>query len=378
MSRTKTFPIPNPFIESLEPYKPVTSREIALKDSERKVLKLDWNESTRPPSPEVTKSILAQLSRNHMNLYPDITARELRDKLSKYTGQSPDHILVTNGSDDALKLIINTYVKPGGKVIVPVPTYSHFLVFAQAQGGDILEIEYDDPFVVQWEKLFETTSLNPELYYLPSPSNPTGILYLFPQVARLAELAPQSIILVDEAYFEFSQKSVVELVNSWPNIVVTRTFSKAFGMAGLRIGYVIGHPHVIEDLSRLHNPKSVNTISQAAAIGALKDIEYTMRYVESVNEAKEFLLKELDKLGVEAKGTPANYVMIKVPRASEVVQALAKRKCFVRDRSSLPGLKDWFRVTVGPKEDMEEFLARFKDVLRELNSQITDSAKNPL
>ena len=363
----KEIPRPNKYVEQLIPYQPTASRDAAISDMSGRVLKLDWNESTRPPSRRVLESILAQLSRNHLNLYPDIEARELKQALSNYVGLDVDHILVTNGSDDALQLIVRTFIEPGKKIVVPMPTYSHFLVFAQAAGAHIHEIHYQDPFVADWDKLHEAGK-DAKMYYMPSPSNPTGVMYTFPELANLAKTQPQTIFLIDEAYFEFSSKTASNLVDTWPNIIVTRTFSKAFGMAGLRIGYILAHPEVIKLLEKLHNPKSVTTLGQAAALGALQDIEYTQKYVQEVNQAKEFVVEALQDMGLEVRSTPANYIMIRHSHPDELVMALERHQCFVRNRSHLPGLEGWIRVTVGGLPEMTEFIKRLGLALEEIKT----------
>ena len=370
-------PKPNKVIGKLSPYDPANTREKAISGAGLRPLKLDWNESTRPPAPNVTLAIEKHLRTNHLNLYPDIEVKHLRSALADYTGLSMDHILVTNGSDSALELIVRTFPNPGSTVGVPMPTYSHFVVFAKGADLKIREIMYRDPFEVDEAALVRALDEGVAMMYLPSPSNPTGIVYEPQMVKRLALKYPKTIFLLDEAYFEFSGITSARLVDEYPNIIVTRTFSKAFALAGMRVGYLLAHPSVVKDLSKLHNPKSVATINQAAAVGALEGVNYTKAYVDKVKRAREWTVRRLNQLGIEAKSTHANYLLFKVERPKEFAAALYNLNCFVRDRSSMPGMQGWIRVTVGPMEDMKEFIDRVAMVqssLSEEQSQATVSA----
>lgn len=361
-------PEPNKTVKTLRPYDPANTREAAISKTTPVPLKLDWNESTRPPSPNAMKSVEKLIKQNHLNLYPDIETKRLRQSLSGYVGLSKEHILVTNGSDSALELIVRTFMDPGEVVGVPVPTYSHFVVFSKGAGLEVREIPYKDPFQVDWQRLEQALNDGVSMLYLPSPSNPTGIVYHEELVKGMAERFKNVIFLLDEAYFEFSGVSCAGLVDSYPNIIVTRTFSKAFGMAGFRVGYLLAHPKVIKHLSKLHNPKSVATLNQAAAVGALEDVEYMKTYVREVREAREWTVSELRKLGIEARSTHANYILFHVDDPKAFDAALNKLNCFVRDRSSMHGLAGWIRVTVGPIEDMQVFISRVAMVLSQHES----------
>jgi len=363
-SKKRRIPIPKPnkVVQALLPYDPANTRDATINGIGKRPLKLDWNESTRPPAPGVIKAVKEVLDKNHMNLYPDIEVKELRHALSGYTGLSKEHILVTNGSDSSLELIVRTFFDPGEVVGIPVPTYSHFIVFAKGTGLKIREIPYENPFQVDWKALEQALHEGVSMLYLPSPSNPTGIVYHSELVRGMAEEFPNVIFLLDEAYFEFSGQTCAKLVDEYPNIIVTRTFSKAFGMAGFRVGYLLAHPKVVEHLSKIHNPKSVATLNQAAATAALQDVKYMRDYVVKVRAAREWTVSQLRKLGIEAMTTHANYLLFRVENPKAFDSALHAQNCFVRDRSSMPGMAGWIRVTVGPKDDMAEFVNRVAHV----------------
>ncbi len=366
-------PKPNKAVQTLSPYDPANTRDASLRKTYPVPLKLDWNESTRPPSPNVVQAIRNHLSKNHLNLYPDIAVKRLRMAISRYTGLGADHILVTNGSDSALELIVRTFMDPGSVVGVPVPTYSHFVVFSRGAGLQIREIMYQDPFQVDWNALRAALNDGVSMLYLPSPSNPTGIVYHGELVKRMARRFENVIFLLDEAYFEFSGTTCAHLVDTYPNIIVTRTFSKAFGMAGLRVGYVLAHPEVVATLSKLHNPKSVASLNQAAAVGALEDVEYMSTYVKRVRAAREWTVDQLLKMGIDARTTHANYILFHVDNPHDFVRGLHDLNCFVRDRSSMPGMDGWIRVTVGTMDDMRQFVNRVAVVLSGTRQSIRPS-----
>ncbi|GMV39229.1 MAG: histidinol-phosphate aminotransferase [Myxococcales bacterium] len=357
-------PLPSRYVAGIRPYDAVSSRDKIDSGCVRDVYKLDWNESTIPPSPMVLAAIGRFLSNtHHLNWYPELYSKRLTTALASYVGVPEGSLLVTNGSDDALDLVCRTYLDDGDEVVVPSPTYTHFLVYAGARGAQILRVYAEDPFHQNLDGILKSVGYRTKLIYLVSPNNPTGIRYSEEQVSRVLEAAPGAIVIVDEAYFEFCGVSVAVLTQRYPNLVVTRTFSKSFGIAGLRIGYAVACPEVIETLKRIFNPKSVNVLGQIAAEAALQDREYLDRYVASVTAAKELIREHLDARGVECRVTPANYVLIRVPDAKRFCALLEDEGVFIRDRSSIPQLQHYARMSVGTVEQTGEILRRVDRVL---------------
>lgn len=354
-------------LREMSPYDPVSSLPAILDNPEREHYKLDWNESTLPPSPKVRKALQVGLDGMvNLNYYPQLFAHDLRLRLQTYVGFPADHILVTNGSDDALDLLSKTYLNSGDRVLSPYPTYAHFLLFAQARGAIIDKVTSADPYATNVEGLLAEVHENTKLIYLVSPNNPTGQVYSEADVLALAAAAPQAVIILDEAYWEFAQHSLVDLVGRVPNLVVTRTFSKVFGLAALRVGYLIAQPRLIEHLTRLHNPKCVNQLAQVAAAAALDDLDYYDRYVEQVNRSKKLFGRWCDSHGIEFHTTTANFGMVKVERVKEVVAGLAAEGVYVRDRSSFPGLENCFRINLGTVEQTTRVILIFEHVLKNL------------
>jgi histidinol-phosphate aminotransferase len=182
---------------------------------------------------------------HHLNWYPDQRAAELTEKLAGYTGQPLDRILVTSGSDAALDILCQTFLDADDEVVVPSPTYTHFLTYAEARGAHVHQIFGANPFELDLQSVLDALNYRTKMVYLVSPNNPTGVVWPASVVARIARQVPQALVIVDEAYFEFCGKTAVELVERYSNVVVTRTFSKSFGIAGLRVGYMLATERVI-------------------------------------------------------------------------------------------------------------------------------------
>ncbi len=355
-------------VRGIKPYPSVSSLDEIQCRPEQVALKLDWNEATVPPSPKALKAIADFLGgADHLNWYPVLNSVNLVEKLAEFHDLEAERFLVTNGSDDALNTICTTYLNIDDTVLVASPSYTHFLVSAQTRGAQIVHHYNRDPFKNDVEGLVTAlTASQPKILYLVNPNNPTGVLYTPAEVARLLEAAPSTLVIVDEAYSEFSGGSCLELLHQYPNLVVTRTFSKAYGMAGLRIGYAVSSPRIVTDLQRVFNPKSVNVLAQVGAIAALDDQEWLDWYVGEVSAAKVLMAEWLEARGMTFQITAANFVMIRFEQAPWVVQVLREEGVYVRDRSSMPQLAGYARFSVGTVEQTHEVLRRLENVLARL------------
>lgn len=357
------------YAQRIKPYEATSSlNRIQELGQESHAFKLDWNETTVPPTPKVADAIGRFLSGpHHLNWYPDLESGHLRERLADYTGLPSDHILVTNGSDDALDLVCRTYLDPRDQVIVPKPTYTHFFVYAGSRGAKITSVYGSTPFHRNDEGILDSIGLNTKLIYLVSPNNPTGLIYSHDVLRRVLEAAPHAIVIVDEAYYEFAGESAAPLVAEYANLVVTRTFSKAFGIAGLRVGYAMAQPGVIQDLRRLHNPKSVNVMGQIAAAAALDDLPYLNAYVDEVAQAKLEIVNFFEARSLLCRNTPANFVLVRVPDSAQFSAHLADLGVYVRDRGSIPQMRNYLRMSVGTREQTRRVLDRVEVALSMMN-----------
>lgn len=361
----RTAPSPSVLLKNLEPYDAVSSlAKIESLNGSVVPLKLDWNESSIPPSPRVIEAIVAFLSNSHhLNWYPDLGARKLRAALSKYTKTPEESILVTNGSDDALDLICRTYVDSRDDIVVAAPTYGHFLVFVRARGVEPRMVTAADTFERPTERLLEALRPETKLVYIASPNNPTGVVTPPEDMARLCSAFPRTVFLVDEAYYEFCGVTSVPLVGDLPNLVITRTFSKCYGIAGLRVGYLVASQTMIQHLLKLYNPKSVNALGQVGALAALSDTAFRDRFIFEVRQAREWVVRELTNRGALARSTPANFILVRVDRPKELVEALETVGVFVRDRSHIKGFEGYVRITIGTMEQMKDLISRLDYLL---------------
>lgn len=371
---------PASVLPHLAPYQPTSSLDRIWERPGQQHFKLDWNEASVPPSPRVYQSIVSFLSNsNHLNWYPELGSRSLATSLSEYTGVSADQILITNGSDDALELVCKTFLGPGDRALVPLPTYTHFLVYVQTRGAQICDFFSRDIFDADIERLeAEVRGSHFKLVYLVSPNNPTGVVYTRDEVARLLRAAPRTLFIVDEAYHEFYGETVVDLIDEFENLVVTRTFSKCFGIAGLRIGYLCTSDAMMRELARPFNPKSVNRLGQVAAQACLEDLPYYRWYIDEVCRARDFLVRELNERGLDTHATPANFILVRVPDPTRFCSLLADQGVHIRDRSDLPRLRDFVRITLPTRDQAVEVLQRIDSVLTEMRPRSNVTAGQQL
>ena len=355
-------------IKDVVAYCPISSRDKILSkqiNCDLPPLKLDWNESTLPPSTTVVNALVEALAceENLLNWYPELFSRDLRIRIAEYCNRKMEEILVTNGSDDALDLICKVFLDPGDEVVVPYPTYTHFVTYVQSRGAVLKKVETPDPFKPDIASIISNITSGTKLIYIVNPNNPTGVLIPKKQISTLCTVAGNSIVLVDEAYFEFAGETVVDLIDRHPNLIVTRTFSKAWALAGLRVGYLLTNLSLIDQLSRVINPKSVSTLAQIAAAAALSDRKYMDNYVAEVRNSKMMLLNFFKSKNIVAYDSSANYIMVQYPRLQLLLEEMEKENIFVRDRSSFKNLPGFFRITLGDHIQTDDLINRIEKVL---------------
>jgi len=357
------------FVHKLEPYSPTSSRnKIESTKSDLPPLKLDWNEATTPPSPHVNKAIIEALQNNNniLNWYPELFSEELRKKLTEYTGRRSNEILVTNGSDDALELICKVFLDPGDHVVAPYPTYTHFLTYVESRGAILIKAEPENVFKSDVSSILQKVTPDTKLIYITNPNNPTGVLLSNKEIETILTIASNSIVVIDEAYFEFSGSSAASLIDKYSNLIITRTFSKAWAMAGLRVGYLMTNYSNIFTLSKVFNPKSVNVLAQIAATAALDDVKYCKSYVKEVEASKTILLDFFKSHGLEAFDSHANYIMVAHPQINKFLTLMEEENIYVRDRSSFKKLPNFFRITMGNADQTADLIRRLEKVFKNI------------
>jgi len=306
-----------------------------------------------------------------MNWYPDVSASALTEALAGYTGETTERILTFNGSDAALEYVCLAYVEPGDRVVMVAPTYDNFRVYVQGVGGQVEFFHYQDPITPNLDEL-RSLPADAKLVYLVSPNNPTGTVYPVDVMRDLLEAHPKTLFVADEAYHEFCGESLTGLTAEYPNLLVSRTFSKAFGLAGFRIGYVVAHESVISILNRIRVGKSVNALAQVAAVAALENVQDMKEYVADCRWGAALLQKGLRELGLSTVTPTANFIIVRTPDPTGLVETLRKERVYIRNLGHLPGLEGCVRVTIGAAEHC----ARFLDVLaRVMGAEPTEASR---
>ncbi|MDB5195560.1 MAG: histidinol-phosphate aminotransferase [Parcubacteria group bacterium] len=353
---------PNAFIQKLKEY-PLASHKAWEAKDKSQVLKMDWNESDLALPESVRSAVADFIAHGPTHWYPDIANRALIESIARYTSMSPSRIQYFGGEDSALEYVVRTFVSPEDEVGLVAPTYDNFRVFVESVGAIPVFLYGNDLFSPDVATLKEKISPRMKMVYLVNPNNPTGTLYSLNDVEELLQAFPTTLFVVDEAYGEFAGTSVMPLVDRYSNLLVGRSFSKAFGLASFRLGYVVSALENIAHLNKIRNGKNIPALAQIAAIAALADPSYMTDYVKEVRATRIFLSQELQKLGIEAKETPANFILLRVPDPTGWCAALVARDVFIRNLGHLSGMEAYVRVTVGRRETAERFLAIVKDLI---------------
>ena len=306
----------------------------------------DWNESEFPPTNKVFE---VMKSFYRYERYPDITAKQLKNKLSEYVSLPVDFIEVYNGSDDALKDIITVFVDRDTKVLSYQPSYTQVNTFITTNTENYMKVNIKDP-LGKHEYDFNYCKIN-EVVYLVNPNNPTGKLLPVEEIEKLVKTYPNTLFIVDEAYYEFAKQSCSHLVVSHKNLIVTRTFSKAFGLASVRLGYCMGHPDTLSHIRKIRNGKAVNTLGQLCGIAALNDLDYLQSRIDEMNDAKKFFIDNLPNY-YNALDSDANFVLVKTPDSKKLLEKMKENKILIRDRSAFDNLENCVRITIGSKKQI--------------------------
>ena len=343
---------PRPAIVSMEPYRPPSS-------GRQKKMRLDFNENTVGCSPRVLqrlKKIVAQ----DLAVYPEY--EQALAKFTAYFQVERDQMTLTNGTDEAIQLVVNTYVSDGDTVVVLRPTYAMYRFYSQVAGARIVEVDYLADLRFPEAKLLRAVNARTKLIFVANPNNPTGTSASPDQLRGIIESAPKAAVMVDEAYFEFFGQTALPWIENYPNLFVSRTFSKAFGLAAFRLGCLFSQAGNIEKIRKAQSPYSVNTPAVLCALEAIQDVGFVKKYVSEVLRARQMLCQELNRLGWEFFPSSANFVLVDFGPAAEAMRrALGEHEILVRDRSyELPGC---VRITVGTVAQTRELIG----VLRRLS-----------
>ncbi|MBI4814924.1 MAG: histidinol-phosphate transaminase [Deltaproteobacteria bacterium] len=355
-------------VEALRPYAPprswrVEAAELGLDASS--VVMLAANESPVGPSPRAIEAAMAALSSAHR--YPDADGTALKRALADHHGVAPDEIVLGNGSSEVIELLVRTMVGPNEVVAAAWPSFVVYRQAAQAQGRDVVLAPLVDD-VVDLDALASICRAETKLCFLANPNNPTGTSVERGRLETFLERIPRSTtVVVDEAYREFAEDDAfdgLELRRSFRDqVIVLRTFSKAYGLAGLRVGFGVMSREIASYVNRMRQPYNVSSVSQAAALAALSDRAHVERTRRVVLEGRQQLAEGFVALGLAHIPSDASFIVVRLPRsAAEVERALVARGIFVRSLTGY-GMPDALRITVGPEDANAIFLDALADVL---------------
>jgi histidinol-phosphate aminotransferase len=321
-----------------------------------RVVKLNTNENPFAPSPKVVQAI-QNVEPEMLRRYPNPTADTFREAAAALLDVKPDMILAGNGSDDVLTIATRTFVPPGGTLAYPEPTYSLYPVLARLEEAKSVTVAWERDWALPIDALAETTA---DAIYLANPNAPTGT---FVSPMKVEELAKRfsGVIVVDEAYVDFAEDNCVPLVREHENVVITRTLSKAYSLAGLRFGYAVGQAHVIAEMLKVKDSYNCDAISILAATAAIQDQEYARGTWEKVRSERQRLSAELTHMGWPVLPSQANFILVTCPngKGKEAYVGLKQQGILVRyfDKS---GLTDKIRVTVGTMQENNALLGGVK------------------
>ncbi|PSU19318.1 aminotransferase [Photobacterium phosphoreum] len=353
--------------KKLNPYKVASHKVWNIKNKDT-ILKLDWNESTIPPSPLVKKAILEYTETGFFNWYPNVDNNVLREKLAGYSGVNVSNIEYFSSSDGLHEYIIRTFLNEDDSILLISPTYDNFRAVAESLGvkTEHFRLNKDEGYSFNIKALMDNIStVKPKALYLCNPNNPTGNSYSKEEIILLSETFSDVLFIVDEAYFEFNGVTVADLVNSFSNILICRTFSKAFGLASMRFGYAISSTENITGLQKVKNPKSVSAIAQISALAALDDLAYVYNYVEEVKKSKVIFISELQKRNIKVlQSTCGNFVFVDFGlNCVDIINDLENNNVFIRYYGHILGAENMVRITVGTIKQMQLFLDILDSIL---------------
>ncbi len=321
-------------------------------------IRLDTNTNVLGSNP-AAMAVLRNLD-VELNTYPNTYSDGLRSALAELYGLEADNFIIGNGSDEMLDVSFKTFTDWGDSCVTPVPSYSLYNYFIEMNGGKAVNVDLDENFQLDVDAMLKPKS---KIMIMPSPNNPTGNTFRTKDIEEILSRY-DGVVIVDEAYGEYAKESMVKRVNEFDNLIVMRTFSKAYAMAALRVGYAIASKPVADMMSAVKIPYSLNKISEMAATAAIRDQDFVRRSVEVVTRERPYLAEGLRKLGFETYPSDSNFILARSPiDHTELVSGLKKKGILIRDFGSKRRTENCVRPTVGTRELNDLLLSKIKEVL---------------
>jgi histidinol-phosphate aminotransferase len=332
--------------------------------SGRDGLRLDFNENTSGCSPRVMAKLHA-IVEDQLTRYPE---RELvEQKVAAFFGVQPSQLLLTNGVDEAIHVLCETFLESGDEVIIPVPTFSMYELYAQQTGATVITVQAGADFAFPAAALLSAMSPRTKMIAIASPNNPTGAVISHKDLVTILKAAPQAAVLLDEAYYDFYGVTIIPELSRFPNLFIARTFSKAYGLAGFRVGVLMGNAAEMKLVRKVSSPYNVNGVALACLEEAIGDSDYIADYVSQVLDGRRRLETELRTLGISFWPSEANFVLMRIgEKRLEFVKAMRERGILVRDRNSDPGCTGCVRISLGTLEQTATLINVLQEICGEL------------
>lgn len=358
------FPTAKPslrFVKNYQPGKPI--EELEREYGIRNAIKMASNENALGPSPKALAAVRGALKNIHR--YPDGGCFYLRGKLAEFLGVDAGNLLFGNGSDELLVFAVRALVGAGDEVIIANPTFLIYEIATQVEGGKLIKVPMKD-FQYDLEAMKEKISAKTRLIFIANPDNPIGTYVSKDKLLKFLKAVPKDVVVVlDEAYYEFAKENAdypdgLEFFKLFPNLVITRTFSKAYGLSGLRVGYAVADEKLVNTLNKVREPFNVNLLAQAGAAAALDDKKHLKNTIQAVQSGRSYLGREFKRLKLEVVKTATNFMLVDLKRdAKGVYEKLLRAGVIVRPMG-VWGLESFIRVTIGKKQENERFIKELK------------------
>lgn len=332
----------------------------------RDALRLDFNENTLACSPKLREA-LSRISTSDLTRYPE--REPVEAAVAAHLGLAGAQVALTNGVDEAIHVLFEAFLEDGDELLLPVPTYTMYEVYASATDARTVAVQAAHDLQFPFEGLLAAITLRTKIIAIANPNSPSGSIATRAQILEVAARAPHAVVLIDEAYFHFHGETVLDLIDSVPNLVVARTFSKAYGLAGLRLGMLAGPVDLMRWVRRVLSPYSVNSLALACLPAALDDQAYLDWYAGEVLVARGEFEAALDAARVRRWPSHANFVLVDIgPRHADFARRMREAGVLVRDRSSDPGCDGCVRITIGTRQQMREAIAALNETLAALRA----------
>lgn len=356
-------------LEKLYTYPIPSLSEISYKYDipKSKIIRLNANENFLIPKSLLKKIAIEAINDIDLNIYPENELYDsLKNSISNYLQLKPEYISLGNGSDDLINILTQIFVNKNSKVLTIIPTFSMYKWFTIRRGGKVIEVPLNEnDFSLNVSLFLSKASFDTNICFICSPNNPTGNQFKIDEILRIIEEFP-GIVVIDEAYVEYADYSTIKLIDKFENLIILRTFSKAFGLASIRLGYAISNPYIIEIINKFIPPFHINSFTLAIALKILSYIEEIKKYIKETIIEREFLINNLKEFkNIKTFDSKTNFILIRInDNIDKVFDYILRKGVIVRNLNNEPLLSNCLRVTIGTRDMNEYFISTLREVIK--------------